>query len=140
MTRPHLHPCKLLLDVSRAKKLASLKLASERLSAEWIIKTLETLTNDQQNVQITIHVSFERVNHPSSQRSFVASINPIVYEEWKVLDELILRRWESNAIQTIVAVYEPKPEFGKWGREWMETLVPQSLNRGAVHAYDLEGW
>lgn len=140
MTRPYHHPCKLLLDVSRAKKLASLKLASERLSAEWIIKTLETLTQDQKNVQITIHISFDRVTRPSSGRSFVAGINSIVYEEWKVLDNLILRRWESNAIQTIVTVFEPEPEVGKWGREWMETLVPQSLNRGAVDAYDLEEW
>jgi hypothetical protein len=140
MTRPYHHPCKLLLDVSRVKKLASLTLASERLSPKWIINTLETLEQDQQNVQITIRVSFERVDRPSSGRSFVAGIDPIVYEEWKVLDKLFLRRWGSNAIQTIVTVYEPEPEVGKWGREWMETLVPQSLNRGAINAYDLEEW
>lgn len=38
--------------------MASLKLVLETLSAEWIIKTLESFTQDQWEVQIMIHVSF----------------------------------------------------------------------------------
>jgi hypothetical protein len=107
------------------------------LNSKWITKTLETLAKDQQGIRISITLNFNRIQFETGIPDFVT--NSTVDEEWKVLDELLVRRWVSNSIPTVFArtCYNVRGN-AKLEKEWMKRLLPVALNKGAVCLYRRE--
>lgn len=137
---PSPRPFKLWLNLSKAKKLARLEFVSVGLNARWIVTTLESLRDDQQGIGISIDVKFDQIKYKTGDLDFLTgNVDPTVYEEWEVLDKLLVERWMTNSIPTTFTATcdsvrgNPNPEM-----KWMEKLLPKGVSQRAVHPYRRE--
>ena len=107
------------IDLSKAMKLQHIIFRCGSLRIEWITRTLETITPENQGFQrITVDVDRVRI---------LVGVDPGV--GWPDLDHLLVRFWESRSIRTTLE------SFGRPLRGMMDfamCLLPELTKRGAI--------
>lgn len=112
------------IDFSKAIRLKELSFDFQRFGDVFIAMALGTLTPKHTDFQkVTILVPSVLVDESIGIRQ---SIGDEVYNQWMDLDRVLVRLWESNAIQTQV-IYR-----ATGGRGHIEALFPEMSKRGAV--------
>jgi len=132
------------LDISRARKLKKLQFVCAEPDVKWVIDTLQTLAPDREHLQVSVvvyHASAIHHNRPILREeamrhpyytNFVDALGTALYARWLDLDKLFVQLSESRFIRPKIFYYEPPPVEERWGKTWLEQLLPEATKIGVV--------
>ena len=109
------------IDLSKATKLQRVVFRCGSLGIGWIAATLETVTSNHQDFQ-QVSLNFSGVRD-------LTDVNPGV--GWPVLDNLLVRFWESCSIRTKLGFTEPQRRAGGM-MDLVKSLLPGSTKREII--------
>ena len=107
------------LDLSKATKLKCVEFQLGKAWVRWISETLRSArVNTVRQINLTLYATFH--------------VTEDVVREWLDLDHLLVQLWTSHLIV-------PKVTYGPELGVLTSNLVPELMNRGAVHVMEHNG-
>ena len=122
------------IDLSKAGKLKDATFIVKQPDPKWALMALQTVTDDQQNLQqITLHLPLVLL-HPTSYRADPAdvelAIGETAYQHWLELDHFLTQFLESRSIYLEVVLPASSRGAIEGQNGCVDSLLPEVMRRG----------
>ena len=120
------------IDLSKATRLKDTRFWYGELSAEWIVKALQTVTSEHRDLQgISIHVSYQyTLGGPGA--NIRQDLGEVTYGQWLDLDRLLVQFWESRSIRPKITYNHRSQDERREAIDCVSCLLPEITKRGII--------